>query len=288
MIKKFINGLVFGAGFTVSFLLICYLSFFFIAPKIISSKIRHIAENVKTISSVPLFKNRKGYLGSTGSFSSEFHLDKNRILASGPGVIRGKISVNGSPEEGIKLRLALNGNVLSQWAVTNSTGEYIIQVPYGKYRIDGYELDKSAADNVLGGKIDHPQNPHSGAVQYIDKENEGYGLNFKFIDPVIKKIKKRYPLSEDIVLAWEPYPGASQYSIQLFEKTDPNIWSSKTVFPYSKTPVVSETEINLTALGISLKPNHFYILQVYAKDKNNTLLSESPRIYDDFDFVIKK
>jgi len=287
MMKKFLNGLVFGAGFAISLVIIWYVGVFVITPKILSKNINHIENNTKLTTIAPSFKENSGYLGSTGSYSSGFHMDRSNILSTGPGIIRGKILINGIPAEGVKIRLALNNKVLSQWAITNSIGEYIIKVPYGKYRIDGYELDKAVADIKLNGKIDHPQNPHSGAVQYIDKENEGFGLNLKFVDPVIKKTKKKYLLSDDVILEWEPYPNASKYSIQLFEKNNPYTWSNKTVFAHSKMPSVVEPKINLTALGVHLKPDHFYVLQVYAKDKNDSLLSESNRDYNGFDFTVK-
>ena len=287
MINKFINGIIFGAGFALAFLAIVFIGIYYIWPTI-SANPNGLSENQPNIiTSAPTIYSQKKFLGSTGAYSTDFRMNRNIILSSGPGVIKGIVLVNGKPKTDVKLRLALNGSVLSQWAITNSSGEYVIHVPFGKYSIDGYELDRLVANKVLAGKIDHPLNPHSGAVQDVNDASKGYGLNFNFVDPVIKKTKKQYLVSEEIILEWEPYPNATDYSVQLFEKKDPNVWSNKTVFSHPNTPVVSEAKINLKTHNIKLKPNYFYVLQVYAKDHNGVILSESHREYNGYDFVIK-
>ena len=43
-------------------------------------------------------------------------------------------------------------------AMTDAGGRYAVSLPYGKYRIDGYNLDYSIVDAVLSGKTDSPQN----------------------------------------------------------------------------------------------------------------------------------
>jgi len=287
MIKKFINGIIFGAGFALAFLTFIFIGIYYIWPTIMAKPYEQVENQPNIITSAPPIYTQKKFLGSTGAHSTDFHMDRNNILSSGPGVIKGVVLVNGNPKKEVKLRLALNGDVLSQWTITNSSGEYVIHVPYGKYSIDGYELDRLVANKVLAGKIDHPRNPHSGAVQDVNKANMGYGLNFNFVDPVIKKTKKQYLVSEEIILEWEPYPNASDYSVQLFEKKDPNVWSNKTVFPHTNTPVVAEARLNLKTQNIKLKPKFFYVLQVYARDPNGAILSESNREYNGYDFVIK-
>lgn len=288
MIKKFLNGIIFGAGFAVSFIAIWFITMYFIAPKILSNKYEKLENPTPNMTSAPPLTEKKRFLGSPGAYSTDFKVDRTKVLSSGPGEIKGEISLNGNPLSGLKLRFALNGTVMSQWAVTDSKGEYIINVPYGKYRIDGYELDSIVANGVLAGKIDHPQNPHSSPAQDVNSQRQGFGLNFRFMDPVIKKTKEKYSASEEIVLEWEPYPKATEYSVQLFEKSDPNVWSNQALFPHSQTPSVSEPKINLTARNIKLTPDHFYVLQIYAKDKNGELLSESYRDYNGYDFEIRK
>jgi len=53
---------------------------------------------------------------------------------------------------GFAVALALNDGVMSEWATTDASGKYAIGVPYGKYRIDGYELDYTVVHALLGGK----------------------------------------------------------------------------------------------------------------------------------------
>ena len=147
------------------------------------------------------------------------------------GKIIGITSVNGKPLEGLKLRLALNGKVYSQWATSDSRGKYTINVPFGKYKIDGFELDNSIANKVLPNKINHPHSSYSSGIFDVAEEKNGRGLTFKFTDPVIKNTnKKKYAANENIVFSWKPYHGATQYSVQILEKNDQYSWNSKPLF----------------------------------------------------------
>ncbi len=75
------------------------------------------------------------------------------------------------------------------------------------------------------------------------------------------------------------YPDASRYSIDIFEKSVPNIWSNKKIFGQSMTFAVAEPCINLAEQGVNLKTGHFYVVQVYARDKDGEMLSLSPHTY---------
>ncbi|PWK46343.1 hypothetical protein [Pleionea mediterranea] len=284
MFKKFINGLVFGAGFAIAFIavVIIYFQFFFESMyenNLVSSK--------EVVDSPPSIKAQKKYLGSNAVFSGKFVKNRN-VLASGSGEIIGKAMLNGNPVSGLKLRLALNGSIMSQWSITNSEGVYSVSMPYAEYKIDGFELDSNSANALLAGKIDHPQNAHSTGNFEVSKEKKGQGLVFRFVDPIKKNItKNKYSVSDDVTLKWAAYSGASAYDIQLYEKTDPHAYiGDKALFEWSSRPRVSDTSFNLKEHGVELKVGNFYELEIYARDNSMRVISQTYRIHSGYDFEV--
>ena len=184
--------------------------------------------------------------------------------------------------------MALNGSVTSQWATTDEEGQYVVSVPYGKYRIDGFELDTSTANTVLAGKIGHPQKAHSSDNFEVTKNSNGRGLILKFVDPIIKKISKRqFSVSESVVINWDPYPGASQYTIQIYEKMEPYTFiGNSALFEWSKRPSMSDTAFDLKKYGVKLKPEHFYVVEINAQNDRMATISETDRTYYGYDFEI--
>src|SRR5690349_15045787 len=125
--------------------------------------VRFPPRSESTVQVAPPIVERERFYGSTGLYTGAFSpsFDK-KVLAAGPGTIVGSVTSSGKPLKGLRLRLALNGSVMSQWAISNADGRYEIAVPYGKYRVDGYELDSSVAQDVLAGKTDSPRQGHGG------------------------------------------------------------------------------------------------------------------------------
>ena len=287
MLRKFLNGLVTGAGFGIAFFAVCVVGIYYVLPRIAVSQFASGSMNLdeREIGIVPAVSEPKRFLGSSGSYGGDFRHNKSGVLAGGPGKIVGSATANGTPAEGLKLRLALNGSVMSQWTATDASGSYVVSVPFGKYIIDGYELDTGTANERLPNLIDHPQRSHSSGPFDVTEQDEGRGLDFKFVGPVIKKLEKtKYRMDEPVVLEWEP--GATGYSVQIYEKADPYEWSNETVFPWSHRPKVSDASFDLTAQEVQLKPGHFYVLELYASDAQNRLLSETARMHSGYDFEV--
>ena len=142
MLKKFLNGLMFGTGFGIAFSVVVLLALTVIFPKFVGAPITY-EKNVTTVPAAPKVAR---YLGSTGSYAGEFKNDGT--LTGGPGAIVGKAFVDGKALAGLKLRLALNSSVMSQWATTDTQGEYRVPVPFGEYIVDGFELDHASANQV--------------------------------------------------------------------------------------------------------------------------------------------
>ena len=105
------------------------------------------------------FKNEDEtkFLGSLGIQAGRYVENKN-VLDAGTGQIAGNISASSKPVSGLKIRLVLNGSVVSQWAETDAVGKYSIRLPPGKYQASGYELNSYLTDKKLAGKLESPQN----------------------------------------------------------------------------------------------------------------------------------
>ena len=301
MFKKFLDGLVFGAGFSITFVTIWFVAYYFVLPGILESrfssltdeKVNSIIHEDKTsvLKSAPPIIESNRFLGSMGIYSGDFLDNKSGVLASGPGKIIGKVTANGEAVTGLKLRLALNGSVMSQWATSDENGQYVVHVPYGEYKIDGYELQHSSANKALPGMIGHPQMGHASEEFIVSNESYGSGLDFTFVSPVIKTIPRdRFSISEDVVIKWKPYPGATQYRIQIHEKTDPRGYNMpEQLFEWQHRPVVSDTSLDLSDFyDTKLQSGHFYTIEIDALDDNMNILSKTARNYSGYDFEIIK
>ena len=106
----------------------------------IASDVNISSEPEEDVHFPPEISRSNKFLGATGFYSGDFSRGSSGVLSSGPGQIIGAAMVDGEPLEGLRLRLALNGSVMSQWATTGAAGRYEIGVPFGGYRIDGFEL----------------------------------------------------------------------------------------------------------------------------------------------------
>lgn len=231
----------------------------------------------EVVSAPPEIKER--FLGTQGSYSGNFPHDQNKVLATGPGKIAGAVTSGGKPVQGLRLRLALNGSVMSEWAMTDAGGRYAVSLPYGKYRIDGYNLDYSIVDAVLSGKTDSPQNNQyrSDDIIVVAEGKAGRGPDFEYVDPVRKKGPQgEVSLSKPVVLEWEAYPAAATYQVQLTEAQDPRDYATRRqIFECCSRPSVSGTSFNLSERGVKLKKGYSYFFDVTALDERGKMLADS-------------
>lgn len=278
---------MFGAGFAIAFIGISYAALCFVFPAMIDTGWIRTSEP-EEVHVPPAITHTDRFLGSGAYYSGDFAHEGNRVLSPGPGRIVGVATVDGKPVADLRLRLALNGDVMSQWATTGADGQYEVSVPCGKYRIDGYDLDSKSADSVLAGKIGHPQNPHSSGKFNVAEDASGRGLNLDFVDPIeLEMPKQRYSTDEDVVIRWQPYPGAREYEVQIFEKDDPRGFGGiEPVFPWSDTPVVTEPVINLGEYAVELKAGRYYTVRVEAKAGPWEPLSQTALGSSGFDFEV--
>jgi hypothetical protein len=244
----------------------------------------------KTVSVAPPIMETERFLGSTAVMHGDFSpASRQTVLAAGPGKLIGSVTSSGKPLQGLRLRLALNGAVMSQWSVSSADGTYEIAVPYGNYRVDGYELDSSVVQTVLSGKIEGPrENYHPQASVLVAEGKPAKGIDFTFVDPVRKKGPSGdVSLAQPVVLTWEPYPAASTYRVQITEYKDPADYAGYTpLFPWREQPVTQSTSLNLAEQKVILKKGYYYTLQIQALDANNRMLSETPRSFRKADFRV--
>ena len=281
MFRKFLTGLVFGAGFAIAFTLVCTFWITWALPKYLENK-------VTSTKPPSLTASENKFLGTPGSSDGNFDHTTTKELSPGLGQIVGKITADGIGVAGQRIRLELNGNVRSHWAKTNSDGTYNIKVPVGEYRIDGYQLHSDDANRVLEGKIDDQANPYGGVSFKVVEGKPGEGLNLNYVSPIIKLAPKgEFRLTDSIVARWEPYPNAQLYRIQIQESANLHDTSrSVSMFSISKMPQTSENEINISQLGISLKPGKHYKVEITAFDQSGRVLSETVRYSRDKDFKV--
>jgi hypothetical protein len=245
----------------------------------------------KVVTAAPPIVDVERFHGSTGVFTGEFPVDgRHAVLAAGPARLVGTVTSSGKPVEGLRVRLALNGAVMSQWATSGADGKYRVALPAGTYRIDGYELDSQSAHRVLRGKIDGPRHGRGHRMDTIavTEASPGEAIDLAFVDPVRKKGPKgEVPAAPPVVFSWEPYAGATYYRLQVVEQKDPRDYEThRRVFPYRNQPLVSGTSVNLAEQGVALKKGYYYTVEVEALDENRRKLSESPRSHDRADFRV--
>lgn len=229
----------------------------------------------------PSIKDSQQFLGTMGSYNGDFKPSaRDKVLAEGPGRIEGRITAEGKPVAGVSIRLALNGSVMSQSGKTGLDGKYSIPVPFGEYRIDGYELDHQLSRTALGGKTDGPRNMHYDQSPFTVAEGKpGRGLDLDYVDPVvIVGPKGDVSASGPIVVSWKPYPDATTYRIQLTEFKQPGDYRSmRQVYGWNDQPVVMDTSLDLTAKGVKLKPGFYYRVEIHAEGLQGTLAGTGNR-----------
>lgn len=288
MLKRFLDGLIFGAGFALAFFVISWALVIWVFPITFGS--RYPSEvSEETLASPPPIRDEQKYLGSPAAFSGE-SMTRRKVLAAGPGMIEGRAVVSGKPAVGLKLRLALNDKVKSQWVVVDDGGGYSIPVPYGEYNVDGYELDSESANRVLAGKIDLDRFFPGHFVFPVSETVKGLGLDFAFVDPVrLDLVKKQFSLSESIVIKWHPYPSAARYRLQIRSTENPNSYAANDeLFDWGERPIVTGTSVDLKEIGVQLKAGHYYNVEIEALDKDMDLVSKTAWDMSGYDFRVEQ
>lgn len=280
---RFLHGLVFGAGFGLSFVVVWYGAALLWSTQLgkgwPSASDRSMLLEAEPEVEMPEVALRPHYIGSLGVTSARFVSAEAVTLAAGDSSIRGLASANGKPISGLKLRLLLNGRGRSQWAVTNSQGVYDVPLPAGDYRVDGYELDQASAHSALSGMTNlRASLALGGEILQAPASASVAGPNFRFARPIEKRpMASTASRSDGATFTWEPYPGATTYRLRLMESEEAQYGRSQSVRLGERWwgLEISETQVALSSLGDVLKPGRYYKFNVEAFDASGQLLSVS-------------
>ncbi len=292
--RKGLEGFVFGLGLAVAMAIVHLAYIFWVVPTTLEQFVLdswnegEAGPNAKpVVSSAPELRLSSEYLGSSGSYSGRFSMGDYSILASGEGIIRGDVVSGTEPVEGLKIRLGLNGTVMTQWARSDPGGRYEIAVPPGEYRIDAFEIDAASAGEALGGKIQRPGRRLLGRTLSVAPDSPATGPRFEFVEPVEKIGPVGTVSAEDeIVLEWRPFPGATDYEVQVYAIPDPGEFSSvKALLPQMSRPRVSEPRMRLSDLGVNVEPGMGYRFSVTAYE-DRRMISQSHESYSSPDFTV--
>ncbi len=251
-------------------------------------------EAPKEVSAPPVFKkeeDKERYLGSVGVTSGKFDWKNQKELIPGEGQIKGHILKHGSPCPGIKIQILFNGNVVSELATSDVNGEYIINVPYGEYRIDGWKIDHETADKHLAGKILEPELHFVSKNIEVTENKIAKGPSLNFIDPIkILRPLGIIPYTENIELEWSQVNDTKLYRIQIIDRgLNLRGIDYRPLFQtFNDRPTTPKTSISTKEMGINLEPGHFYILEIEALNEVNRPISESPNRHEDGFFLQNK
>ena len=249
----------------------------------------YFSEPYEQVSTPPKISVKNRFLGTPAVHDSGFEYNTKKVLSHGKAKFIGNITLDsGEPVIGLKICLALNGSVYSQWAATGPTGKYEISVPPGDYKVVGYKLDFENANDALGGKTDYPYNSHSTGIIKLESGGEARALDLKYVDPVTNITPKgEFSLSNPVNISWDVYSGASYYQVQIIEQKNPRDYKSYVrLFKWEERPVVNEASIDLSKHGVALKEGYYYSVEVDALDKEMRMLAKSSRSFDNVNFRV--
>lgn len=237
----------------------------------------HETGNAETEGSQPA---QRSFLGSFGQYSEAIMSIRSTgmppTIPPGPGEIVGQIVARGAPIEGVKLRLYLNDDSSSALVSSNSEGIYAVRVPYGTYKISGWDLDIQAANNLLAGLISSPDNNIRLLETTASPANPGIGPNLSFDEPVVVLAPTgRVDVSDPVVVEWAQHPRATRYRVNLYEIADPDSIRFTTIYSGSSAPVIKGDSFDFTEYEGVLKDGYYYMVVVDALDSNGTALASS-------------
>ena len=100
MLKKFIGGIIFGAGAALGMLGLFTAAIYFdvtemVVERSLNNEVLYSGQDQGGLTSPPSLDNEGTYLGSHGTYSGRFAHDQSRELAHGPGRIIGRATAGG-------------------------------------------------------------------------------------------------------------------------------------------------------------------------------------------------
>ena len=288
--QSFFKGLLFGAGFTLAFVVITTAWSLWVMPKAMDRMFNQsfvVDDDGKMMpldeagDDQRLFRSpgmaMHGQTSPAGSYQGRFDVDAATALEPGPGQIVGRATVRGEPAAGLRFRLALNGDRFSDWATVQGDGSYQVMVPYGEYRIDGYDLDPGQFYRALMGTVLSPATEFVDEVFSVTADVTGTGPELMFVEPVRQlPTSGTLSLDEKAILAWEPHPGAASYRLRFWEGESDEAGSMMGMQECGEELRVQAPFVDLREVDLVFREDRYYALTVYAHDDQDRPVSRSP------------
>lgn len=218
------------------------------------------------------------FLGSSNISYGEFLRGSRKVLAQGTGQIWGRITTNGGPCPGLRLRFFLSNDLHTTWATSDESGIYRFQVPPGKYRFSGFEFDGGAANRLLANMIEREEEHFNDLILDAAPEPPAHGPDFEFVDAVITLYPPENGVATSGHFAWQSCSNASYYRLRLVHTGFRPYGRWDDLFPGMEKPRVDSTSTTSEELGIVLEPGHYYRWAVTAYDSQDRIISHSPMI----------
>ena len=226
---------------------------------------------------------------------------------TGEGALRGKITFEGKPAEGVKLSVVLNGKYNAKDIVTDEAGIFSLNLPPGEWTVNAIQTE-AWSNNPRGD--DSYSIYYGGEAKLTSEEynpynyfkNKGYPVRIKkdsdkiHIDLTISKDleliwpdpkRQQQKAITDDVIAWKEYPDATQYYLEIskitregrttrFQKVTSRHLAKSTSLPLS----------DLKHVKTQAKEDLEYGATIYAFDKNGKLIAEFSEIFTGGTFTL--
>ncbi len=224
----------------------------------------------------------------------------------GNGKLKGRFLFEGKPASGISLSLVLNSQYQAKDIKTDEHGEFSLQLPPGLWVINSIQTN-SWKNKPTEGEYsiydgNEPKLTGSSYNRYVNFNREGITID---VVASSDKVHLNYIISKDInltwpsatqkehnatienTLQWEPHVGAEKYSLAIQRiKRD----GSTTYYePVAKRVIENATELKLSSLDhqkTKNKKNFEYGVEVFAFDKNGSLVSQFTKSYQGGTFIL--
>ena len=231
--------------------------------------------------------------------------DKLPSPPEGNSILRGKFLFQGKPASGVTLSVVLNSKYQAKNIKTDSNGEFSLQLPAGLWVVNSIQTN-SWEGKPSNGEYSIYDGSEPKLTESSYSRHANFSRNGKTIDIEVapNTVHLNYTITEDIKLQWpsstqptnnatiadtirwEPHPGAQKYflAIQRIKRE-----GRTTYYEPVATRVVSGTQLILSGLKhqeTRSKKNYEYGVEVFAFDKDGTLLSQFTKTFRGGTFIL--
>lgn len=240
-------------------------------------------EPSEIVDTAPELPAAQGYLDTTGISYGEFDYASRKLLGDGEAKIVGRVTADGQPVEGLRLRLKVKPDIRTKWVTTDASGHYTLAIPPGKYEYMGFDLDRKSANRVLKGMIMLDEDRMWSVLFHARQGESSSAVDFRFA----KALQVTEPLAGDelkpdeVAFKWKPVAGADHYTLMIYPRgKDGRHWGDPlTLGEHSHGLKLRQTSFSPASAGIELKPGEYYEWQLRAYDGQQHLLSKAPDLH---------